>query len=119
MKATRRIPKEILVLVREARDAIIERLPIKPRLVVLYGSQARGESTPESDVDLLVVLERDDPGAVEQARNAVYDVMWKHDFIRMISVSILSKKEYEEQRRKGFSFVRNVERDGIVLWPAA
>ena len=119
MRAIHRVPREILTMVEEARDAILERLPGKPHLIVLYGSQARGEATPESDVDLLVVVDRYDSGTVELVRDAVYDVMWEHDFLRLISVNVMSREEYDDQKRRGYSFVRNVERDGIVLWRAA
>lgn len=34
-----------------------------PLEVVLFGSVARGEESPDSDLDLLVVLDRVDPGA--------------------------------------------------------
>jgi predicted nucleotidyltransferase len=47
-----RVPKALL-------DAIIARLD--PRRVVLFGSAARGEAGPDSDLDLLVVMDDDAP----------------------------------------------------------
>ena len=43
-----------------------------PRRVVLFGSRARGEARPDSDIDLLVILDDDTPADVIPVRNAVY-----------------------------------------------
>jgi predicted nucleotidyltransferase len=40
-------------------DAVVARL--KPRRVILFGSAARGDSGPDSDIDLLVVVDDDVP----------------------------------------------------------
>lgn len=71
----RRLLKDISPLVREAVEAILARLEPKPRLIVLFGSEARGEATPDSDIDLLLLLDRDDENLVAAAQDAVYDVM--------------------------------------------
>jgi uncharacterized protein len=42
----------------EARRRIVRRF--RPRRIILFGSQARGDAGPESDVDLLVVLDEVD-----------------------------------------------------------
>ncbi|MGQ9677307.1 MAG: nucleotidyltransferase domain-containing protein [Chloroflexota bacterium] len=111
--------REVSTLVRQAVEAILNRLAEKPRLIVLFGSEARGDATPESDVDILVVADRADRDVRQQVLDATYQVMWNRDFDRLISVVVMPTSEFEEQKRKGFSFVRNVEREGIVLWPAA
>ena len=62
------------------RPALLERVTaalieaVAPERIVLYGSGARGEMTPESDIDLLLVLETDDPKRVkDMARKSVRD----------------------------------------------
>ena len=115
----RKTSKSVSPLVEEAVEAILNRLHPKPRLIVLFGSEARGEATPDSDIDLLLLLEPFDEDLLAVARDAVYDVMWRHDFERLISLHALSADRFEDLRRKGFGFAKNVDREGIVLWQAA
>jgi hypothetical protein len=75
--------------------------------------------TAESDVDQLVVADRADRHLVEEVRDATYQLMWNRGFDQLISVIVMQASDFEEQKCKGFSFVRNVEQEGIVLWPAA
>ncbi len=52
---------------------IIARLkPIDPLKVILFGSQARGTATTESDLDLLVVLKSDAMPRTYREREALY-----------------------------------------------
>jgi predicted nucleotidyltransferase len=46
---------------------------VEPRAVWLYGSVARGDDGPDSDVDLLVVLDEVDPGAVIGLKQRLYE----------------------------------------------
>lgn len=44
-------------LLNQIRDTIVARL--HPRRVVLFGSRARGEARPDSDIDLLIEMDTD------------------------------------------------------------
>jgi predicted nucleotidyltransferase len=44
--------------------------------VILFGSLAKGKTTEESDIDLLIITEVE---TEEQLNNTVYDLMFKHD----------------------------------------
>jgi len=50
---------------RQALDALVQRLydryGVHAQSGVLFGSKARGDDSPESDLDVLVVLRNDDP----------------------------------------------------------
>jgi predicted nucleotidyltransferase len=88
-------------------------------LLLLYGSRARGEAQPDSDVDLFVVLRGASEAAQEKVRQVAYNVMWEADFAYVISLYLTDVHHYETLEQHGSSFLRNVQREGKVLWKAA
>jgi len=83
--------------------------------MMLFGSAAREEDQPESDVDVLVFLNEKSQEREEALREAAYQAMWACDFWRLLSLKILSLTEYEDRLAKGYSFYQNVEREGVPL----
>ncbi len=88
-------------------------------LLLLYGSYARGEAQPDSDVDLFVVLRRASEAAHEKVRQVAYKVMWEADFAYVFSLYLTDMHHYQTLEQHGSSFLRNVQREGKVLWKAA
>ena len=85
-----------------------------PRLVhlLLYGSQARGEATVESDIDVLVVLQGSvDPGT-EIARAGSLTASLSLQYNVVISCAFVA----EERFRSGRSpFLLNIHREGVSV----
>ena len=62
--------------------------------VVVYGSKARGDDSPDSDIDVMVVLEDYTPQIEAAVDEAVYEINLAHDCL--ISVVIFGRRELEE-----------------------
>ena len=104
------------------RQIVIElkqRLPaeVKSHLLqlILYGSRARGEAAEDSDLDLVALVDEKTPELEAQMGEVAYRVMWDHDFRPIISLKVFDKERFRSAARKGYSFYRNVEREGIAL----
>lgn len=84
----------------------------QPEAVVLFGSYAGGEPTPDSDLDLLVVMASDEPMA--QRIRRVADVAQ----VRFLPMDLLvyTPNEIDEQLAKGNSFIAEVLAKGRVLY---
>jgi predicted nucleotidyltransferase len=80
--------------------------------VLLYGSRARGDAEPDSDVDVLVVLAGDvDPVAeIAATEYLVADLSLANDVV--LSCVFLSVEEYQDEADL---FVRNVQQDAIPV----
>lgn len=64
------------------------------RHVLLFGSWARGDAHPESDIDLLIVLDRFDSRWDEHRR--MDDVLWRHSLVNdtVVSAVVVSESEF-------------------------
>lgn len=98
---------------REAKERLQATYGDRLRRVVLYGSQARGDATEESDVDLLVVLQGPIENQYQEIKRA--GAFWG-DFISRhglyFSVKPYTLEDYQDTRRP---FMRSVHEDGIEL----
>jgi predicted nucleotidyltransferase len=82
----------------------------------LYGSRARGEAPdPESDIDLLLVTRRGDEDW-RRAYRVLYEVA-EGELINPVefSLKIVDPRWLEERRAIGSFFIRELERDKLVL----
>ena len=82
--------------------------------VILYGSYARGEEDKYSDIDLLVLVDKEKISRVDQKKikYPVYDI--EFDLGIVISTMVLTKKNWETMHVKT-PFYENITREGIVL----
>lgn len=79
--------------------------------VVMYGSRARGDEREESDLDLLIVLDRVDDWSAE--RDFMDEVIWHHTYDSgvLVSAQPVSREQFDNA---GTAFLRNVKADGVA-----
>jgi len=85
-----------------------------PQRIILFGSHARGEPTPDSDVDLLVIMPRDGKTPHQQA------VEIRRRVSAGFPLDLLVRTPEEIEKRMGMNdwFVHDVMREGITLYAA-
>jgi predicted nucleotidyltransferase len=88
------------------------------RSVWLYGSRARGESCgPESDIDLLVIADRDEGDDVLTAILLVDQAASELGLPRpIVSIKVHDPSWLEGRRQIESFFIQEVDRDKIVLY---
>ncbi|SRR6266487_711298 len=88
---------------------------LKPEKIILFGSYAYGNPTPDSDVDLFVVIETD--GKYKEIYRAVSKLLYPRQF--PVDIIIKTPKEVEEALQGGVDngfFIREIIKKGKVLY---
>ncbi len=93
---------------------IIKKFPEYIRLLELFGSKARGDDTDDSDIDILVLTEGEDFEKNREICGTAVDFSIEYD--TYISAKIFEVKEFKRLKARHSIFIRNVEKDGKLLW---
>lgn len=83
--------------------------------VVAFGSRVRGEGEEDSDLDLLILVDQKTSELEGKIEDIAYQVMWDHDFKPIMSIKVYTEVGYRNFLREGFSFYKNIEREGVSL----
>lgn len=81
--------------------------------LILYGSYARGEQKPESDVDIVVVLNDEAINSYKEVLDfghKIYSVGWKYGYLVMIKPTTIHKLFTSQ-----LPFYKNVRKEGIEI----
>ena len=93
--------------------ANILRIKLGSRLnqVILYGSQARGDSWEGSDFDMLVIVKKNTPDIREKTLDAAVDMLDKYE--KLFSTVIYDEEEWKQAQ--DFPFGWNIKREGVLV----
>ena len=88
---------------------------LKPEKIILFGSYAYGNPTPDSDVDLFVVIETN--GKNKEMYRAVSRLLYPRQF--PVDIIVKTPREVEEAMQGGKDngfFIREIVKNGKVLY---
>jgi uncharacterized protein len=100
---------------REFVERLRRELPANIVEVRLFGSEARGDATPESDIDILVVAAPEEQRAALETRivNIAFDV--NIEFNVFISPLVITPAVLSHPMWREMPFIEAVLREGIAL----
>ncbi len=95
------------------RDAVQSLLGQNLVSLRLFGSRVRGEGTEESDLDVLVLVNKKDRDLCRRIVEESLEVDLAYG--TNLAPTILSAAEYRQNQEYGTPFYRNIEREGVSL----
>jgi predicted nucleotidyltransferase len=96
--------------VQQIADRIVA--AFHPLRIILFGSRARGDARPDSDIDLLVEMESDLPAAerIRAVDRLFTPRVWPMDVV------VFTPEEAARQRESRNSLIQTAEREGKVVY---
>jgi hypothetical protein len=84
------------------------------RFIALFGSKARGDFGPDSDMDLLIISEDDDWRMRQAIRDPVFDIDIECGVFT--SPRVIGRERFQSLFFWNPGFIENLQRDALELW---
>lgn len=107
------LENERLAIQQAVRD-LRKNHPHQIRYLALFGSKARGDFQPGSDLDLLVIAEDDNWQSRRAIRDPIFDA--GIDYSVYLSPRVIGWERFIALRARQPGFFENLQRDAIELW---
>ena len=102
-------PAEVAEKIQEMVRRIVE--GFKPEKIILFGSQARGDTGPDSDVDLLVVMN------TESRKQSTREIRMALDAMGMPKdIVVITPKEFERGKEIVGTIAHPAHHEGRILY---
>jgi predicted nucleotidyltransferase len=115
MNATAVSPRECdgdQTLLEKCKTAVRRLVP--EATLILYGSRARGDASPASDYDVLILVDiAVQPDLEDRIGDALYEIELEHDAV--ISALVFNRQVWNEARYRALPLHESVDREGVVL----
>ncbi|MFZ5819666.1 MAG: nucleotidyltransferase domain-containing protein [Chloroflexota bacterium] len=93
---------------------ILDELDAQVFQVILFGSKARGDSTTDSDVDVLILANEENRRLQEKINIIASQISLDYDVL--FNPLLIAEARWKQMSNERFSVCRNVERDGVMLF---
>ena len=101
--------KEIVLLhIWSILEDIVSKIKDRSNLVTLFGSQARGDATLRSDIDLLIIPKK--------SQDEILDSIRIIEAKNKVNPTVLSLAAFNEDIKNNTLFYENIKKDSIILY---
>ena len=95
------------------RQVLKKQYPGIVQRMVIYGSKARGDDHPDSDLDVLLIVKNEAAHLKRQVRRIGYELAATSEAVP--SILAYTQDEWETRREHGSPFQQAVERDAVPV----
>ncbi|MDO8784726.1 MAG: nucleotidyltransferase domain-containing protein [Syntrophales bacterium] len=99
------------IIIQELSEAFKKEIGTAIKDIILFGSRARGDSSSESDYDILVLTDKGTKEIEDKIFIASCEIGWRHNAI--ITVFVHDKEYYENKKYE--PLFMNIRREGVHI----
>lgn len=99
--------------IREFADKVRNALGDRIQEILLFGSYARDEHVPGSDVDVAIIVTEKKDGDEDKIWEIAGDYLMRDEIHFM--PKIIEKDHFENKVKDGFRFYKNVREEGVTI----
>ena len=90
----------------------------KLKTIILYGSYARGDFRPDSDIDLMILVDLSDD-EIRCKRHMLSDLTFDYNFDNDLEIMpIVKNLDHFNKWLRAYPFYNNVKKEGVELYAA-
>lgn len=115
MNGPLRCSENDLAMARRVAEAILAADGTRIRKIILFGSRARGDAKPDSDLDLLVVTREATPTQQREYRQSLYQIC--RGFGVPVEPHVMTEETFEETRSVIGGLAYPASTEGVTLYP--
>lgn len=113
------MPKSIQSLLADYLSEIQKIYGSHLKSVILYGSYARGDYTPDSDVDIMILVDLKDE-EMDQYSDALSELGFEYNVDHDIwMMPVVKNIEHFYHWVSAYPFYKNVQKEGVTMYEAA
>lgn len=106
------MPSSNTDLLNQCKQIVLEILPDAE--IILYGSRARGDSSEDSDFDLLILVNEPVHWKTERLLgDRLYNLELETG--KLLSLQLITREKWNSPMFQAMPFRRNVEREGVSI----
>lgn len=117
IEKTRHRKEVVMLKIWSMLEMLLSKIKNKIFLMVLFGSQATGRATLDSDIDVLIIPKKQ--GFTHDIASSMEEIMGIGDKIKTInkfSPTFLNPETFKSDMKNNTLFYRNLKSDGILLY---
>lgn len=86
--------------------------------VILYGSYARGDFNPDSDIDIMILVDMTDD-EIRKKGHALSDITFDYNFYNELEIMpIVKNQEHFYKWLRSYPFYNTIKKEGVELYAA-
>jgi len=100
--------------VEDFKNRLINRFGNRIQSMTLFGSVARKDYSPDSDIDVLVIVQNSTDKLRREITGIGFEELLSHGWY--VSTKVIGKEDFDYISKLGTPFIKDISKDGVMIY---